>query len=37
VKAELPIINVNRVVGTITGSEITKKYGAAVCRKTPCN
>lgn len=29
VKAELPIINVNRVVGTITGSEITKKYGAA--------
>ena len=29
VKVELPIINVNRVVGTITGSEITKKYGAA--------
>jgi glutamate synthase (ferredoxin) len=29
VKAELPIINVNRVVGTITGSEITKKHGAA--------
>ncbi|HMP83809.1 MAG TPA: glutamate synthase large subunit, partial [Verrucomicrobiota bacterium] len=28
VKAELPIINVNRVVGTITGSEITKKHGA---------
>ncbi|HEY9509816.1 MAG TPA: glutamate synthase-related protein, partial [Verrucomicrobiae bacterium] len=27
VKAELPIINVNRVVGTITGSEITKKHG----------
>ena len=27
VHAELPIINVNRVVGTITGSEITKKYG----------
>ena len=26
--AELPIRNVNRVVGTITGSEITKKYGA---------
>ena len=25
--AELPIINVNRVVGTITGSEVTKKYG----------
>jgi glutamate synthase (ferredoxin) len=24
----LPIINVNRVVGTITGSEITKKYGS---------
>ena len=29
VHAELPIINVNRVVGTITGSEITKKYGPA--------
>ncbi|MGH7953558.1 MAG: glutamate synthase-related protein, partial [Limisphaerales bacterium] len=27
VKAELPIRNVNRVVGTITGSEITKKHG----------
>ncbi len=27
VKAELEICNVNRVVGTITGSEITKKYG----------
>ena len=27
--AELPIRNVNRVVGTITGSEVTKKYGAA--------
>jgi glutamate synthase (ferredoxin) len=27
VKAELPIINVNRVVGTITGSEISRKYG----------
>jgi len=29
VKAEVPIRNVNRVVGTITGSEITRKYGAA--------
>jgi len=29
VRAELPIINVNRVVGTITGSEVTKKYGPA--------
>jgi glutamate synthase (ferredoxin) len=28
VSAELPIRNVNRVVGTITGSEITKKWGA---------
>ena len=28
VRAELPIRNVNRVVGTITGSEITKKWGA---------
>jgi len=27
--AELPIRNVNRVVGTITGSDVTKKYGAA--------
>jgi glutamate synthase (ferredoxin) len=27
VRAELPIINVNRVVGTITGAEITKKHG----------
>ena len=26
--AKLPIRNVNRVVGTITGSEITRKYGA---------
>ena len=29
VKAELPIHNVNRVVGTITGSEVTKKHGPA--------
>ncbi len=28
VVAELPIRNVNRVVGTITGSEVTKKHGA---------
>jgi glutamate synthase (ferredoxin) len=27
VKAELPIINVNRVVGTITGSAITRVHG----------
>jgi glutamate synthase domain-containing protein 2/glutamate synthase domain-containing protein 1/glutamate synthase domain-containing protein 3 len=27
VRAELPVINVNRVVGTITGSEISRKYG----------
>jgi glutamate synthase (ferredoxin) len=27
VRAELPIRNVNRVVGTITGSELTKRYG----------
>ncbi len=27
VRIDLPIINVNRVVGTITGSEVTKKYG----------
>lgn len=29
VRADLPIRNVNRVVGTITGSEVTRKYGAA--------
>jgi len=29
IRAELPIINVNRVVGTIVGSEITKKHGPA--------
>ncbi|HQZ29113.1 MAG TPA: glutamate synthase-related protein, partial [Verrucomicrobiales bacterium] len=29
VRVELPIINVNRVVGTITGSEVTRKHGAA--------
>ncbi len=28
VVAELPVRNVNRVVGTITGSEITRKWGA---------
>jgi glutamate synthase (ferredoxin) len=28
VHADLPIRNVNRVVGTITGSEVTKKWGA---------
>ena len=28
VKIELPIINVNRVVGTITGSEISLRYGS---------
>ena len=27
VQAVLPIRNVNRVVGTILGSEITRKYG----------
>jgi glutamate synthase (ferredoxin) len=29
VSAKLPIRNVNRVVGTITGSEVTKRWGAA--------
>jgi len=28
VKVELPITNVNRVVGTITGSELTRHHGA---------
>jgi glutamate synthase (ferredoxin) len=28
-RAELPIRNVNRVVGTITGSELTRRHGAA--------
>ncbi|NDV61330.1 glutamate synthase large subunit [Puniceicoccales bacterium CK1056] len=27
VKVELPIVNVNRVVGTITGSELTRRHG----------
>jgi glutamate synthase (ferredoxin) len=29
VTAEVEVRNVNRVVGTITGSEVTRKYGAA--------
>ena len=29
VRATLPIRNVNRVVGTILGSEVTRRYGAA--------
>ncbi|MSU41828.1 MAG: glutamate synthase subunit alpha, partial [Pedosphaera sp.] len=29
VRATLPIRNVNRVAGTITGSELTRRYGAA--------
>jgi glutamate synthase domain-containing protein 3 len=29
VEASLPITNVNRAVGTILGSELTRKYGAA--------
>lgn len=29
VYAELPIVNVNRVVGTITGAEVSRRYGAA--------
>jgi glutamate synthase (ferredoxin) len=28
VRAEMPIHNVNRVVGTILGSEVTRRYGA---------
>jgi glutamate synthase (ferredoxin) len=28
VVAEIPIVNVNRVVGTVTGSELTRRYGA---------
>ncbi|MFH5832762.1 glutamate synthase large subunit [Halalkalibaculum sp. DA384] len=28
VKAKLPIKNINRVVGTIVGSEVTRRYGA---------
>src|SRR5439155_2716979 len=27
VRATLPVRNINRVVGTITGSEVTRKYG----------
>lgn len=29
VRVELPIVNVNRVVGTITGAEVSRRYGAA--------
>jgi glutamate synthase (ferredoxin) len=29
VEARLPVRNINRVVGTLTGSELTKKHGAA--------
>ncbi len=29
VTAELPIVNINRVVGTITGAEISRKHGSA--------
>ena len=29
VEASMPIVNTNRVVGTITGAEISRKYGAA--------
>ncbi|MCX6868337.1 MAG: glutamate synthase-related protein, partial [Verrucomicrobia bacterium] len=29
VRGEFPITNVNRVVGTITGSEVTRKHGGA--------
>ena len=29
VKAELPILNINRVVGTITGAELTRRHGRA--------
>jgi glutamate synthase (ferredoxin) len=28
VRVELPITNINRVVGTITGSEVSRKYGS---------
>jgi glutamate synthase domain-containing protein 2 len=35
VAATLPIRNVNRVVGTMLGSEVTRRYGADGCRKTP--
>ena len=29
VKADLPVCNTNRVVGTILGSEVTRRYGAS--------
>ena len=28
VEIDLPIVNINRVVGTITGADISRKYGA---------
>jgi glutamate synthase (ferredoxin) len=36
VAPNLPIINVNRVVGTILGSEITRRTVRRTCRKTRC-
>ena len=36
VRATLPIRNINRVVGTMLGSEVTRRHGAArACRTTP--
>ncbi len=37
VERTLTIRNVNRVVGTILGSEITRKHGAKDCPRTPSN
>ena len=37
VSATLPIRNVNRAVGTMLGSEVTRRYGAEGCRTTRFN
>ena len=37
VSATLPIRNVNRAVGTILGSEITRRYSPMACPRTPSN
>ena len=34
-RLELPVRNVNRTVGTLLGSEVTRRYGAKACPTTP--
>ena len=35
VKLELPVRNVNRTVGTMLGSELTRRFGGPGCRTIP--